>query len=65
LRKSAVGSGQSARREDERNGRSLPVIDALIAATAITKELTVVTRHTDDIKESGVALLDPWKSPYE
>ncbi len=47
--------------EAEKNGRSLPVIDALIAATAITKGLTVVTRNTDDMKESGVALLDPWE----
>ena len=49
----------------EKNGHSLPVIDALIAATAITKGLTVVTRNTDDMKESGVALLDPWTSLYE
>lgn len=51
--------------EAEMNGRSLPVIDALIAATAITKGLTVVTRITDDMKESGVALLDPWISLYD
>ena len=51
--------------EAEKNGRSLPVIDAFIAATAITKGLTVVTRNTDDMKESGVALLDPWTSLYE
>ena len=41
------------------------MIDALIAATAITKGLTVVTRITDDMKESGVALLDPWISLYD
>ncbi len=51
--------------EAEMKGRSLPVIDALIAATAITKGLTVVTRITDDMKESGVALLDPWISLYD
>ena len=51
--------------EAEKNGRSLPVIDALIAATARTKGLVVVTRHTDAMKESGAALLDPWTSPYE
>ncbi len=47
--------------EAEKHGRSLPVIDALLAATAITKGLTVVTRNTDDMKESGAALLDPWE----
>jgi predicted nucleic acid-binding protein len=40
----------------------MPVIDGLIAATAVVHELTVVTRNGDDMAESGVALLDPWRS---
>ena len=42
-------------------GRILPVIDALIAATAITRGLTLVTRNTRDVAATGVPLLDPWQ----
>ncbi len=45
----------------ERVGRSMPAIDSLIAATGLIHHLTVVTRNTSDMKESGVALLDPWE----
>ena len=36
--------------------------DAMIAATAITHQLTVVTRNIDDFKHIGVKLLNPWES---
>jgi toxin FitB len=42
-------------------GRSLPVIDTLIAATAITRGLTLVTRNTRDVASTGVPLVDPWQ----
>jgi predicted nucleic acid-binding protein len=42
-------------------GRSLPVIDTLIAATAITRGLTLVTRNTRDVAATGVPLVDPWQ----
>jgi len=45
----------------ERIGRPMPAIDSLIAATGITYHLTVVSRNTSDMKESGVELLNPWK----
>ncbi|MDL1967384.1 MAG: type II toxin-antitoxin system VapC family toxin [Deltaproteobacteria bacterium] len=45
----------------ERIGRPMPAIDSLIAATGITYQLTVVSRNTSDMKESGVVLLNPWK----
>lgn len=45
----------------ERVGRPMPGVDSLIAATGITHHLTVATRNTSDMKESGVALLDPWE----
>lgn len=45
----------------ERIGKPMPAIDSLIAATGITHHLTVVTRNTSDMKESGVALLNPWE----
>jgi len=41
--------------------RSLPVVDTLIAATAITRGLTLVTRNTRDVAATGVPLLDQWQ----
>ncbi len=46
--------------ESAKNGRSLPVVDALIAATAIINGLIVVTRNTADMSGSGATLPDPW-----
>lgn len=43
-------------------GRSLPVIDSLIAATAHSHGLTLVTRNTGDVESMGVPLLDPWRT---
>ena len=43
-------------------GRSLPVIDMLIAATALSRDLTLVTRNTRDFESSGALLLDPWQA---
>jgi toxin FitB len=43
-------------------GRSLPVIDTLIAATAIVHRLTLVTRNTRDVELTGVPLVDPWQA---
>lgn len=34
--------------------------DALIAATAIVHGMTVITRNVDDLKPTGVAILNPW-----
>ncbi|MGH7106375.1 MAG: type II toxin-antitoxin system VapC family toxin [Acetobacteraceae bacterium] len=42
--------------------RSLPVIDTIIAATAITYGLTLATRNTRDVGSTGVALVDPWQA---
>jgi predicted nucleic acid-binding protein len=44
----------------EGRGEPLPVIDALIGATAIVHRLTVVTRNTADIGRTGARVLDPW-----
>lgn len=40
----------------------MPEMDALIAATAIVHDLTLVTRNTKDFQRTGVRLLDPWES---
>jgi hypothetical protein len=34
--------------------------DALLAATALTHELGVVTRNTTDFERAGVSLINPW-----
>lgn len=41
--------------------RSLPVVDTLIAATAIGHRLTLVTRNTRDVSSTGVRIVDPWQ----
>ncbi len=43
-------------------GKPMPAIDALIAATALQHQLTVVTRNTRDMEASGVPLLNPWEA---
>jgi hypothetical protein len=40
-----------------------PERDALIAATALTHGLTMVTRNVDDFEPMGVALINPWLAP--
>jgi len=44
----------------EKQGKPMPMVDSLIAATALHHQLTVVTRKTRDMEASGVALLNPW-----
>lgn len=41
--------------------RTRSVIDTLIAATAITHNLTLVTRNTRDVQDTGVRVLNPWQ----
>ena len=41
--------------------RSRPVIDTLIAATAIRRGLTLVSRNARGVESTGVALVDPWQ----
>jgi len=45
-----------------RNSRIvLPVIDGLLAATALEHNLTLVTRDTGKIPSMGVAVFNPWE----
>lgn len=45
----------------ERKGRPLPTLDSLLAATALSRGLTLVTRNTSDFAATGAELLDPWE----
>jgi predicted nucleic acid-binding protein len=44
-----------------RAGRRPPVIDALLAATAIEHGMTLVTRNVRDAAGTGARVLDPWR----
>ena len=46
----------------KRNGTPLPIIDGLLAATALHYNLTVVTRNAGDFANAQVQVMNPWKS---
>ena len=43
--------------------RSVPVIDGLLAATAVANGLTLVTRNETDVAGLGAKVLNPFKAP--
>lgn len=43
-------------------GRPLPVVDSLLAATAIHHELSLVTRNSRDFEFPGLTVINPWSS---
>lgn len=46
----------------EAKGRPAPVIDSLLAATAVTYNLAIVTRNQKDFQELPVKTVNPWTS---
>lgn len=46
--------------EAQRQRVTLPVIDALLAATALVYDLVLVTRNVADLERAGVRVLCPW-----
>ncbi len=46
---------------NEKQGIKLPVMDSLIAATAVAHNLIVVTRNIHDIERCQAAVLNPWE----
>jgi predicted nucleic acid-binding protein len=53
--------GSIAARSDE-SGRALPVIDGLLAATALQHNLTIVSRNVNDFRLPSLRILNPWLS---
>lgn len=43
-----------------RAGQAMPIKDSFIAATALTHDLTVVTRNRDHFEIAGVSVIDPF-----
>jgi predicted nucleic acid-binding protein len=48
--------------ENQKKGRSLPILDALIAATALVHDCTLVTRNLRDFRALGASLFNPWET---
>ncbi|HMD96952.1 MAG TPA: PIN domain-containing protein [Terriglobia bacterium] len=44
----------------KQRGIAVAVVDAVIAATALEHDLTLVTRNVKDFAGLGVVLLNPW-----
>jgi predicted nucleic acid-binding protein len=44
----------------KRQGKTLAVIDGLLAASALQHNLTVVSRNTSDFVHTRVSVLNPW-----
>lgn len=44
----------------KKKGTTVPVLDSMIAATALEHDLTVVTRNVRDFKRTGVKVLNPF-----
>ena len=45
----------------EKQGKPMPAIDSLLAATALQGGLTLVTRNEDDFAHCGAAVINPWE----
>ena len=42
--------------------RSLPLVESMLAATALAHDMTFVTRNTKDIRDTGVSYLNPFET---
>lgn len=51
------------RAEAERKGSPPPVIDSLVAATAVAHDCAVVTRNIVHIERCGARVVNPWSKP--
>ena len=46
--------------QSRQSGAALSVMDGFFAATALAKDLTLVTRNAKDFTSFGVPLFNPW-----
>ena len=46
--------------ELEEQGKPMPIIDGLIATTALVHDMILVTRNVDDVVRSGVKIHNAW-----
>ena len=53
--------GAISGRVKRETGHPPPVIDTLLAATAIEADLYLVSRNTKDLQHCGAAVFDPWR----
>jgi predicted nucleic acid-binding protein len=45
----------------EKQGKPMPAIDSLLAATALRGGLTLVTRNEGDFAHCGITVVNPWE----
>ena len=41
-------------------GKTMPLLDGMIAATALQHDLTIATRNTGDFRKAGLKVFDPF-----
>jgi predicted nucleic acid-binding protein len=41
-------------------GKTMPLLDGMIAATALRHDLTIATRNTGDFRKAGLKVFDPF-----
>lgn len=46
----------------EMNGKKMAAMDSLIAAIALSGNLSLVTCNEDDFKHAGIHIVNPWKA---
>jgi predicted nucleic acid-binding protein len=46
--------------DQRRKGRPVPLLDSMIAASALTHDLTVATRNVSDFRKTGARTVDPF-----
>jgi len=44
----------------KQKGETMPLLDGMIAATALQHDLTIATRNTRDFKKAGLKVVDPF-----
>ena len=52
----------SLRARARRSGRTLNVPDALIAGTAVSREMTLITRNIRDFHGLNIEIVNPWEA---